>query len=93
MALLDSLEAECTSASALQNLRSCPAHASFMRRWKLSVYFSLRFQVQRTAVPDPRGCACPCDVKRNEPCWLMLLLQRQQTATQLTPVATSPLLL
>ncbi|KAK9787882.1 hypothetical protein WJX73_008548 [Symbiochloris irregularis] len=44
MALLDALEAQCPTAAALHALRTCPAHASFMRRWKLSVYFSLRFQ-------------------------------------------------
>ena len=35
-----------TSApAALQALQDSPAYDSFLKRWKLSVYFSLRFQV------------------------------------------------
>ncbi len=33
----------------VQALRDSPAYDSFLRRWKLSVYFSLRFQVQASA--------------------------------------------
>lgn len=44
MAFLDELEARCPSHEALMALRNSTAYGSFLRRWKLSVYFSLRFQ-------------------------------------------------
>ena len=46
MAFLDSLEAQCPHLQALAALRASPAYVSFIKRWKLSVYFSLRFQVR-----------------------------------------------
>lgn len=45
MGLLDSLEAQCPTNQTLSALRTSPAYTSFLKRWKLSVYFSLRFQV------------------------------------------------
>ncbi|KAA6427855.1 MAG: conserved oligomeric Golgi complex subunit 2-like [Trebouxia sp. A1-2] len=44
MQFLDQLESMCTTKTAFQALRDSPAYDSFLRRWKLSVYFSLRFQ-------------------------------------------------
>ncbi|DBA94077.1 TPA: hypothetical protein ACH3X1_001724 [Trebouxia sp. C0004] len=44
MHFLDQLESMCTTKIASQALRDSPAYDSFLRRWKLSVYFSLRFQ-------------------------------------------------
>ena len=46
-AFLDRLEALCRSRGALEALRGSAAYASFQERWKLSVYFGLRFQVRR----------------------------------------------
>jgi len=34
----------------VQALRDSPAYDSYLRRWKLSVYFSLRFQVQASTL-------------------------------------------
>ena len=45
MAFLDGLETYCASRAALTALRKSPFYASFLRRWKLSIYFSTRFQV------------------------------------------------
>ena len=45
MAFLDGLETYCASRAALTALRRSPFYASFLRRWKLSIYFSTRFQV------------------------------------------------
>lgn len=39
----------------VQALRDSPAYDSFLRRWKLSVYFSLRFQVQPSATLSCSG--------------------------------------
>ncbi len=39
----------------VQALRDSPAYDSFLRRWKLSVYFSLRFQVQPSAILSCSG--------------------------------------
>ena len=50
MAFLDGLETYCASRAALTALRRSPFYASFLRRWKLSIYFSTRFQVG----PRPR---------------------------------------
>ncbi|DBB11835.1 TPA: hypothetical protein ACH3X3_005984 [Trebouxia sp. C0006] len=44
MHFLDQLESMCTTKTAFQALRDSPAYDSFLRRWKVSVYFSLRFQ-------------------------------------------------
>lgn len=44
MHFLDQVESICTTKTAFQALRDSPAYDSFLRRWKLSVYFSLRFQ-------------------------------------------------
>ena len=45
VAFLTALEERCKTPAAVTALRNCPAHESFMRRWKLSIYFSTRFQV------------------------------------------------
>ena len=45
MAFLDALEAQCPNHQALAALRASPSYTSFLRRWKLSVFFSLRFKV------------------------------------------------
>ena len=47
---LDDLEQLCTTLPAFNALRSCAAFASFTKRWKLSIYFSTRFQVKFTPV-------------------------------------------
>ena len=54
-ALLARLEGLCHDRRALEALRASPAWASFQGRWKLSVYFGLRFQV---LVPLPVLLAC-----------------------------------
>uniref|UniRef100_A0A061S4J7 Conserved oligomeric Golgi complex subunit 2 n=1 Tax=Tetraselmis sp. GSL018 TaxID=582737 RepID=A0A061S4J7_9CHLO len=41
---LEFLEGFCRSATAVDAFRGSEEHAAFMRRWNLSVYFSLRFQ-------------------------------------------------
>ncbi|MEW5318940.1 MAG: hypothetical protein WDW38_010122 [Sanguina aurantia] len=41
---LESLEAMCHSRGSVDRLRASPAHAAFLRRWNLSVYFSLLYQ-------------------------------------------------
>lgn len=42
---LSSLEALCRDRRAISALRDSDAYASFQGRWKLSVYYGLRFQV------------------------------------------------
>lgn len=49
MHFLEQLEGMCTTRSTFQALRDSTAYDSFLKRWKLSVYFSLRFQ--ETAAP------------------------------------------
>lgn len=44
MSFLDQLEGMCSTKAAFQALRDSQAYDSFLKRWKLSVYFSLRFQ-------------------------------------------------
>jgi len=43
-AFLDALERRCQGRTALERLRGGAAHASFVRRWNTSVYFSLVYQ-------------------------------------------------
>ena len=43
--LLSRLEAFCPGRAALAAFRGSAAYAAFLRRWKLGVYASLRFQV------------------------------------------------
>ena len=45
--------------AALQALQNGPAYDSFLKRWKLSVYFSLRFQVSHSSDSRQRRC-CLC---------------------------------
>ena len=42
---LTAVEGHCSTPAAVLAFRGCAAHDSFMRRWKLSIYFSTRFQV------------------------------------------------
>ncbi|KXZ52971.1 hypothetical protein GPECTOR_8g343 [Gonium pectorale] len=44
LAWLAGLEELCATRGSVERLRSCPAHASLMRRWNTSVYFSLLYQ-------------------------------------------------
>ena len=44
---LEGLEAYCSSSAALGAFRSCYSYTSFTKRWKLSIYFSTRFQVRK----------------------------------------------
>jgi hypothetical protein len=41
---VSAVEALCPSAAALQRLRASVSVGSFLKRWNLSVYFTLRFQ-------------------------------------------------
>jgi hypothetical protein len=43
-AFLDVLEQMCHSSASLRMLRTCQPYSSFLRRWNVSVYFSLLFQ-------------------------------------------------
>ena len=43
---LSALERRCTLRSDLEAFRAAPAVDAFLKRWKLSVYFSLRFQAR-----------------------------------------------
>ncbi len=45
-AFLGALEALCRDRRGLTALRDSDAYASFQGRWKLSVYYGLRFQVR-----------------------------------------------
>ena len=47
------LEGLCQNRRALGALRASPAWASFQGRWKLSVYFGLRFQVHALLLYTP----------------------------------------
>mmetsp|Transcript_18657 Transcript_18657/g.40080 ORF Transcript_18657/g.40080 Transcript_18657/m.40080 type:complete len:830 (-) Transcript_18657:232-2721(-) len=44
MRFLDELEAMCQGRTALDRLRSSHAYSTFLKRWNLSVYFSLLYQ-------------------------------------------------
>ena len=44
---LEGLERRCTLHADVEAFRASPAVDSFLKRWKLPVYFSLRFQVCR----------------------------------------------
>ena len=46
LAFLDSLERQLAGAAAVAAFRVSEAHASFLRRWKLSIYYSTRFQAR-----------------------------------------------
>lgn len=72
MHFLDQLECMCTTKTAFQALRDSPAYDSFLRRWKLSVYFSLRFQ--EIAGPLEASVALPS---------LTLVTQEQQSSNSL----------
>lgn len=41
---LNDLEAKCQGRAALDRLRASSAYATFLKRWNLSVYFSLLYQ-------------------------------------------------
>ncbi|MEW5305476.1 MAG: hypothetical protein WDW36_008012 [Sanguina aurantia] len=62
---LESLEAMCHSRGSVDRLRASPAHAAFLRRWNLSVYFSLLYQEiageleEQTGVPRFHPAALP----------------------------------
>ena len=65
-AFLSALETTfCRTRTHVAQLRDSAAHASFLRRWKLSAYFGLRFQVghalsllwSRTASGDGKASA------------------------------------
>lgn len=47
-AFLAALERLCQDRPALDAFRGSPAYASFQGRWKLTVYYGLRFQVSTT---------------------------------------------
>lgn len=47
LALLARLEAFCPGRAALAAFRGSAAYAAFLRRWKLGVYASLRFQARQ----------------------------------------------
>lgn len=44
LGFLDALEGLCVGRGAVERLRSSAAYAAFLKRWNLSVYFSLLFQ-------------------------------------------------
>jgi len=44
MKFLEGLEGYCRSLASVEAFRGCAEYTSFMKRWNLSVYFSLRFQ-------------------------------------------------
>mmetsp|Transcript_36950 Transcript_36950/g.104270 ORF Transcript_36950/g.104270 Transcript_36950/m.104270 type:complete len:768 (-) Transcript_36950:202-2505(-) len=44
IAFIESLEGHCRSMANLEAFRSSEEYSAFMKRWNLSVYFSLRFQ-------------------------------------------------
>ena len=46
LGLLARLEAFCPGHASLAAFRGSAAHAAFLRRWKLGVYASLRFQAR-----------------------------------------------
>ena len=50
-AFLDRLEDLCQNRSAVEALRASAAYAAFQERWKLSVYFGLRFQACCPSLP------------------------------------------
>jgi hypothetical protein len=50
--LVHAVEALCPSAAALQRLRASASVGSFLKRWNLSVYFTLRFQQVAGALDD-----------------------------------------
>jgi hypothetical protein len=50
VAFLEELESYCQLASDVAAFRAAAPYDTFLRRWKLSVYFSLRFQVGYHAV-------------------------------------------
>ena len=54
----------------LQVFRNSAAVASFFKRWKLSVYFSLRFQVGCS-----RDTACLCQLQHQDQGWLSLTVR------------------
>jgi hypothetical protein len=45
---LEDLEQQCTTQAGLSAFRACQAYTSFLKRWKLSIYFSTRFQVLKS---------------------------------------------
>jgi len=45
VAFLEGLERRCTLRADVEAFRASAAVDGFLKRWKLSVYFSLRFQV------------------------------------------------
>lgn len=49
---------ETSAPAALQALHDGPACYSFLKRWKLSVYFSLRFQVSSSSNSHQNPCVC-----------------------------------
>lgn len=52
MSFLEGLERYCSVRGMLAAFRSSKAYGSFTRRWKLSIYFSTRFQVRQSAGRD-----------------------------------------
>lgn len=54
--LLSRLEAFCPGRAALAAFRGSAAYAAFLRRWKLGVYASLRFQVSPRAAEKELSC-------------------------------------
>jgi hypothetical protein len=59
-AFLGRLEALCQNRRALAALRGSAAWASFQERWKLSVYFGLRFQAGPDAPAFGPSIAVDC---------------------------------
>lgn len=56
MAFLEALEGHCATQAGLAAFRGCPAYAGFLRRWRLSIYFSTRFQVRHFLLVVKRRC-------------------------------------
>jgi hypothetical protein len=57
MAFLAQLEALCQGRTALDRLRGSAAYGAFLRRWNLSVYFSLLYQDIAGRLEDAAGAA------------------------------------
>ncbi|KAG1673266.1 hypothetical protein FOA52_002546 [Chlamydomonas sp. UWO 241] len=57
MAFLGQLEALCQGLTALDRLRGSAAYGAFLRRWNLSVYFSLLYQDIAGRLEDAAGSA------------------------------------
>jgi hypothetical protein len=64
---LEALEGHCVLRTSLQQFRDCAAVETFLGRWKLSVYFSLRFQVGEHGPGVSRSKRDPFQVWEHRP--------------------------